>query len=502
MVAVSRIVLFVAAVAAVPLSLWATYRALAFGYERLGHKEPLIQPRSPPPLSPPNLGARAGDGDVRLTWSIPSGQLPLVEQWEFEQSNSGTVAGTYSTGSNATSYLVADLTNGVTYSFRVRAVLRAGTFGTWSAAVSATPMQVGDVLDRMERHQQGMERHQWSMARQHEEMVRQQERMARHQEAMVEHQGTMAEHQGTMAERQGTMAGHQGTMAEHQGTMAQHQGTMAQHQGTMAQAQGRIADSVSAVGASIAENGKAFRQLADRGVDALEKLATPSESGNCPDCPDNNVPTSTHNIHHTTFAFRFAPPWFNADQRSLFTSYVVFPEEAKFEDWISGGSEVCGGDEPPASVCPETTFYKKTMWPFLEELSRCATTERVQLRTVGFASSTRLNESLGGRADELEGYYENHIDAVAELCDDKRVGNETNHSKMFNLIIANERAANAVAMLEEIVSAKEDAFVIEAIPWCSYKAMALERQFDDGGDPIKGLMNRRVEVRLAAVPSC
>ena len=60
-------------------------------------------------------------------------------------------------------------------------------------------------------------------------------------------------------------------------------------------------------------------------VNALKSIQTAAHGGSCTDCPGN----STHNIHHTTFAFRFAPPWFNADQRSLFTSYVVFPEEAK-----------------------------------------------------------------------------------------------------------------------------------------------------------------------------
>lgn len=211
---VIRAFLFVAVVATVPLSLWATYKSLAFGYESLGLGK---RPSPPPPpalLSPPKLSARAGDGDTRLTWSVPSDQLPLVDQWEFEQSGSG-VAETHSTGSNGAAYLVAGLTNGVTYSFRVRAILRAGAskVASWSNMVSATPMQVGDVLERMERHQRGMERHQWRMARQQEEMAR---------------------------------------------------------------AQGRIADSASAVADLMAENSETFQQLADRGINALETLAASS----------------------------------------------------------------------------------------------------------------------------------------------------------------------------------------------------------------------------------
>ena len=413
--AVIRIALFAAVVATVPLSLWVTYESLAAVHGFLGLGERTApSPLVPNPLSPPNLSAHAGDGDARLVWSVPSNMLPLVEQWEFEQSKSGTVDGTYSTGSNATSYLVTDLTNGAAYSYRVRAILKAGgssTLGSWSNTVSATPTEVGDVLERMERHQHGMERHQWSMARE----------------------------------------------------------------------QGRIAKGTSAMAV------------------ALEKLAeAKSTSNGCTDCPRN------HDIHHTTFAFRFAPPWFDADHRSLFTSYVVFPEEAKFEDWIGGErGEICEGDEAPPSVCPETAFYKKTMGPFLEGVSHCATTGKVELHLVGFASATTLNVSPKGREDELKEHYHNHVEAEAERCQGKRVEDETDHSNMFNLLIANERAVNAAAMLREIVAKmSKDAFAIKAIPWCSHAAMVKERAFDDGRDPIKGLMNRRVEVHLAVLPNC
>ena len=428
MKAVIRGVLIAAVVATVPLSLWATYGSLLAVHGFLDLGAPRSSPDPPDPLSPPDLSARAGNGDVRLTWSVPSGQLPLVAQWEFEQSNPETVDGTYSTGSNATSYLVADLTNGMTYWYRVRAVLKAGTFGSWSNTVSATPMQVGDVLDRMERHQHGM-------ARQQEEMARE---------------------------------------------------------------QGRIADSASAVAAFMAENGEAFGQLADRGVDALEKLAA-SLPGRCVDCPGNNAAPSTHNIHHTTFAFRFAPPWFNADHRSLFTSYVVFPEEAKFEDWIDGDpAERCSQEPAPASVCPETTFYKKTMGPFLEGLSQCATNEKVQLHLVGFASATGLKKPLDdASAKKLLDRYK------ARRCEGKKVEDETGYSNMFNLLIANERAVNAAAMLEDLVPAElKNAFAIKAIPWCSHTDMANERDGEDGEGRGKGLMNRRVEVRLAVLPGC
>lgn len=122
---------------------------------------------------------------------------------------------------------------------------------------------------------------------------------------------------------------------------------------------------------------------------------------------------------------------------------------------------------------------------------------------IGFASSTRLNGPLNGRGVELEKHYDNHIKAEAKLCKGDGVEDETNHSNMFNLLIANERAANAADMLRQIVSnIPKDAFTIKAIPWCSYAAMEEKRDFDDDQDPIKGLMNRRVEVHLAVLPNC
>lgn len=232
-------------------------------------------------------------------------------------------------------------------------------------------------------------------------------------------------------------------------------------------------------------------------VEALKSIQISSQNAGSPE--------TTHNIHHTTFAFRFAPPWFNADQRSLFTSYVVFPVEAKFEEWISvDANKTCAHDDPRASICPDTPFYRKAMVPFLKGLSQCATTEKVQLRILGFASSTGLKQPLGNEnEDELKKRYDDHIDAEAEVCLGDRTANETDHSNMFNLLIANERAVNAAEMLKDLVPKEpKDAFDIEPIPWCSHAAMEEKRKFVDDGDTAKGLMNRRVEVRLVALPGC
>lgn len=251
-------------------------------------------------------------------------------------------------------------------------------------------------------------------------------------------------------------------------------------------------------------NGMAARQeLLEQGIAALKAISTAG----------NTTAQSTHNIYHTTFAFRFAPPWFNADQRSLFTSYVVFPEEAKFERWIADQpDETCDREQAPAAVCPDRPFYEETMKPFLEGLSQCATTEattekvkeKVQLQLVGFASSTGVKDLSDESKDELEEHYGSHIAANTELCRGETVKDETKYSSnMFNLLIANERAVNVAAMLESFVPVnRKDAFAIKAIPWCSHRAMVKERRHDDSADPAKGLMNRRVEVRLKALPGC
>ena len=214
----------------------------------------------------------------------------------------------------------------------------------------------------------------------------------------------------------------------------------------------------------------------------------------------------SHNIRHT-FAFRFAPPWFDADRRSLLTSYVVFPEEASFAEWSK--NKDCEGDEAPASVCPDKAFYTAAMGPYLRGLAQCATdSKKVELEVRGFASETGLSGTLEelAKQDCKDGSNSPYCNAVATIERDCKqedieiVDGKRNHSNMFNLIIANERAEHTADMLKEIM-AKNDAFEIESVPWCSHAKMEEERRFNDG-DAAKGSMNRRAEVRLASLPGC
>ena len=86
------------------------------------------------PDTPTGLSATPGNQRVMLRWVQPSGGATLTH-YEYELDGSDTWT---STGSPAPSYTVMGLTNGQSYSFRVRAVNSAGA-STASGSQSATP---------------------------------------------------------------------------------------------------------------------------------------------------------------------------------------------------------------------------------------------------------------------------------------------------------------------------------------------------------------------------
>ena len=88
------------------------------------------------PEAPQSLGATPGNMKVELRWTVPAddGGEPIT-RYEYEQDGSGTWI---STGSAETSYTVMELTNGQSYTFRVRAVNSIGG-GAPTPSLSATP---------------------------------------------------------------------------------------------------------------------------------------------------------------------------------------------------------------------------------------------------------------------------------------------------------------------------------------------------------------------------
>ena len=90
------------------------------------------------PDVPTGLSAMPGNRQVMLSWVQPSGGAE-VTHYEYEQDLSGTWI---STGSTATSHTVTGLTNGQTYTFRVRAVNSAGASAASAASASVTPATV------------------------------------------------------------------------------------------------------------------------------------------------------------------------------------------------------------------------------------------------------------------------------------------------------------------------------------------------------------------------
>ena len=86
------------------------------------------------PDTPSSLSATPGNRQVMLSWVQPSGGAALTH-YEYEQDGSGTWT---STGGKAPSYTVTGLTNGQTYTFRVRAVNSAGPSAA-SGSRTATP---------------------------------------------------------------------------------------------------------------------------------------------------------------------------------------------------------------------------------------------------------------------------------------------------------------------------------------------------------------------------
>ena len=90
------------------------------------------------PDVPHSLDATPGNRQVMLSWVQPSGGAEVTD-YEYELDLSGTWI---STGSTATDYTVRNLTNGQSYTFKVRAANSAGQSAASTASASVTPATV------------------------------------------------------------------------------------------------------------------------------------------------------------------------------------------------------------------------------------------------------------------------------------------------------------------------------------------------------------------------
>lgn len=189
------------------------------------------------------------------------------------------------------------------------------------------------------------------------------------------------------------------------------------------------------------------------------------------------------------------------DAESGFVSLIIFPEEAKIEDWYRGIYENCqqtaqtGGN----AVCPETAFHKKLLDPLLSELAECASANRsVRLEVVAFASSSIVTNLTQAQKEAMD----REVQEIGRACP---CASDQCYAEKFNLIAANLRAENAVQMLQSFIGARP--IKVEYKPWKSHCEMVKHRDYDDRAPydqyiPNKGLMNRRAEIRIDSLPGC
>lgn len=223
----------------------------------------------------------------------------------------------------------------------------------------------------------------------------------------------------------------------------------------------------------------------------------------------NRLPQATMGTTHVHVRFESAPFWFAESRESLFTSMVVFPNEAKVESWAEGSYEFSDGQENSQNaVRPDRDFYYHTLKSFLGSLAKCGDAEHpVRLQAVGFASTSGLTpeNTPEGVEEKLAEERERLRSSTSCSCCPSAGQND---SDTFNLIVANLRARHTAAMVMELAKklGVEGSIQIEPRQWCRHSEMVAQRQVRDGGpenyDTRRGLLNRRVELRVMDLPSC
>ena len=89
------------------------------------------------PAKPTGLTAAAGDAEVTLSWTNPSNSS--ITSYEYSSNDGTNWTAISPSGATTVTYTVTSLTNGTSYTFRVRAVNDTGT-GDASDSVAATPV--------------------------------------------------------------------------------------------------------------------------------------------------------------------------------------------------------------------------------------------------------------------------------------------------------------------------------------------------------------------------
>ena len=103
-----------------------------------------VEPTPAPPPAPTNLTAVVENGNIVLNWSAPSDESVTSYQalrrrpHEGEETLLMHVENTGSTATTATTYTDTNVTSGVRYVYRVKAINAAG-LSQWSNYARATP---------------------------------------------------------------------------------------------------------------------------------------------------------------------------------------------------------------------------------------------------------------------------------------------------------------------------------------------------------------------------
>ncbi len=111
-------------------------RAVGTGGGGKASDSQIATPMLSPPAAPTNLSAIPGDGQVTLRWTAPPG--PITGYQYSQDSGAWTSTGWTPATGTSTTRTVTNLTNGQTYTFKVRAVNSGGN-GAESGSASATP---------------------------------------------------------------------------------------------------------------------------------------------------------------------------------------------------------------------------------------------------------------------------------------------------------------------------------------------------------------------------